>query len=76
MSFLLDFQYGAVLEGPFDHIGIRAGSLDEVARLQVGPEVTEVFELNLVPDVGELGLNDGRLGDRRRGWDRRRHVLN
>jgi len=69
MSLLLDLQYGAVLEGPLNHVGVRAGSLDEIARLEIAPEVAEVFKFDLVPYIGKLGLDDSRLGDGRRGWD-------
>lgn len=60
---LLDVQDGAVLEGPAGHIGLAADALDEVRRLQGGPEVGKVMELDVVPDVGERGANDGALND-------------
>ena len=69
VSLLLNLQDGAILECPLDNVGVWAGALDKVARLEVAPEVAEVFELDLVPDIGELGLDDGRLGDGRGSWD-------
>lgn len=41
--FLLHVQLGAILEGPVDDIGLVAGALNELARLEGGPEVAKVL---------------------------------
>lgn len=70
MLLLLDLQNGTILESPLDDISLRRNTaLDVLALFQGGPEVAEVLELDQVPDIAELGLDDGGFGDRGRGWD-------
>lgn len=64
MLLLLDIQNGSIIESPTSHIGLAADTLDEVRRLQSGPEVGKVVELDVVPDLGERGADDGALEDR------------
>lgn len=68
---LLHLNSTTILEGPLDDIGVLADALDELRRLEGGPEVGKVLELDLVPDVREGSLNDGALQHRGRGWDLR-----
>lgn len=63
MLLLLDLQYRAILESPLDDIGISAGALDSLAFSQSGPEVSEVLELDHVPDIAEGGFDYSRFGD-------------
>lgn len=60
---LLDLEGLAVLEGPLDDVGLGGGTLDEVALLELRPELAEVLELDQVPDVAERSIDDGRLAD-------------
>jgi hypothetical protein len=41
--FLLHVQLSAIIEGPMHDIGLVVGALDELARLEGGPEVAEVL---------------------------------
>lgn len=66
---LLHFENGAILEGPLDDIRLFARALDELALGDGGPELGEVLELDVVPNVGERGLDDGRFDDGGAGWD-------
>lgn len=69
MLLLLHFENGAILEGPLDDIRLFAGALDELALGDGRPELGEVLELDVVPDVGERCLDDGRLNNGGAGWD-------
>lgn len=60
---LLDLQLGAVLEGPLDDVGLVRGALDPFAVGQLGPPLRKGGQLDEVPDVGEVGLDNGRLLD-------------
>jgi hypothetical protein len=71
--FLLDLNDGSVLEGPFDHIGLIRGSLDELALVECRPELAEVLELDQVPDIAEGRLDDSGLANGGRGGDASRH---
>jgi hypothetical protein len=66
---LLDLHDAAILESPLDDIGVVADALDQLGRLERGPPVGELLELDVVPDVRERRLDDGRLHDRRRRRD-------
>lgn len=44
MLLLLHVKLGAIIEGPVDDIGLLVGTLDELARLEGGPEVAEVLD--------------------------------
>lgn len=68
---LLDLNDGSVLEGPLDNVGLLAGALDVLAAGEGRPELGEVLDLDVVPDVGERGADDGRLADRGGGGDGR-----
>jgi hypothetical protein len=70
---LLDLKDLSVLEGPLDDVGLVRSSLDELALLDLGPEFAKVLELDQMPDIAELGLNDGRLADRSGCGDASRH---
>lgn len=41
---LLHVELGAVVEGPVDDISLVVCTLDELARLEGGPEVAEVLD--------------------------------
>ena len=41
---LLHVQLGAILKGPVDDVGIVAGALDELTRLEGRPEVAKVLD--------------------------------
>lgn len=41
--FLLHVQLGAIVEGPVNEIGLVTRALDELTRLESGPELTEVL---------------------------------
>ena len=43
MLFLLHLLLSAILKGPFDNIGLRRGTLDKTALVDLGPEVVEVL---------------------------------
>lgn len=60
---LLHLLLSAILEGPFDDIGLMRDTLDMMALFEFCPEVMEVLELDQVPDLGKRGGNDGRLYD-------------
>ena len=70
---LLDLNDGAVLEGPLDNVGLLRGALDVLGAAEGRPELGEVLDLDEVPDVGQRGLDDGRLSDGGGGGDGR-HV--
>jgi hypothetical protein len=70
---LLDLKDLSVLERPLDDVGLVRSPLDELALLDLGPELAEVLELDQVPDIAELGLDDGRLADRGGCGDASRH---
>lgn len=61
---LLDLKSLAVLECPLNNVGLRGGTLDELALLELRPELAEVLELDEVPDIAEGCVDDGRLADR------------
>jgi hypothetical protein len=69
MSFLLDLKHLAVFERPLDDIRLVRRALDVLAFLDLGPELAEVLQLDQVPHVAELGLDDGRLADGGGGGD-------
>ena len=73
MLLLLDLNDGAVLEGPLDNVGLLRGALDVLGAAEGRPELGEVLDLDEVPDVGQRGLDDGRLSDGGGGGDGR-HV--
>lgn len=75
MSFLLNFQDRSILKGPFNHIGIRGDSLDSLGGFKSRPEGAEALELDQMPDIAELGFDDGRLSDRSGGWNLGRHYV-
>jgi len=56
---LLDLQNVTILECPLDDVRLLTRSLDILRRLQCSPEVGKVLELDVVPDVGEGGFDDG-----------------
>lgn len=56
---LLDLDRSAVLEGPFDHVGLVGRALDPVALFERRPELAEVLELDQVPDIAERRVDDG-----------------
>jgi hypothetical protein len=56
---LLDLDSRAVLESPFDYIGLIGCALDKLALLEGRPELAEVLELDQMPDIAEGRLNDG-----------------
>lgn len=64
MLLLLDIEDGTIFEGPAGNVSLAADTLDELRRLQGGPEVGEVVQLDVVPDMGQRGADDGALGDR------------
>jgi hypothetical protein len=68
---LLDLDDGAVLESPLDNVGLLGGALDVLGAGEGRPELGEVLDLDQVPDVGERGLDDGRLADGGGGGDGR-----
>lgn len=63
MLLLLDLESLAVLEGPLDNVGLGRCALDELALLELRPELAEVLELDQVPDGAEGRVDDGRLVD-------------
>lgn len=67
MLFLLDLQHGAILEGPTGDVGLAADALDKIRRLEGRPEVGELVELDVMPDVGQWGADDAALENRGRG---------
>lgn len=69
MLLLLHLHLLAILERPRDHIRLLIRALDELALLDRRPELGEVLQLDVVPDVGERGFDDGRFDDGGRGWD-------
>lgn len=73
MLLLLHLQNGTILESPLDYIGFLL-CLDELAALERRPELAEVLELDVVPDVAERGLDDGTLDHRGRSGNRGRHC--
>ena len=60
---LLNLEGLAVLEGPLDDVGLGRCALDELALLELRPELAEVLELDQVPDGAEGRVDDGRLAD-------------
>ena len=74
MLLLLDLQHGAILEGPLHDVDVVAGALDVVGLGDGGPELVELLELDVVPDVGKRGLDDGRLVNGGGVWDGGRHC--
>ena len=73
MLLLLHIQHRPILEGPLDNIRFGRGALDVLALVQLRPEPMEILKFNEVPDLGEVGVNDGRLSDRSGGWDAGSH---
>lgn len=69
MLLLLHLQDCPVVERPLHNIGIGRRALDEFGLFDGGPEVSETLELDVVPDVGEGGLDDGRFDDAGAGGD-------
>lgn len=61
---LLDLEGLAVLECPLNDVGLGRSALDELALVELRPELAEVLELDQVPDIAEGCVNDGRLADR------------
>lgn len=41
--FLLHVELGAIIEGPVNEIGLVTRALDELTRLESGPEAAEVL---------------------------------
>lgn len=74
MLLLLDLQDGPINKGPLDYISLGRNTLDGLAALELAPEGGEVLELDEVPNIRELGLDDGGLGDRGGSWDSARHF--
>ena len=60
---LLDLKGLAVLEGPLDDVGLGGCALDELALLELRPELAEVLELDQVPDGAEGRVDDSGLAD-------------
>lgn len=73
MLLLLHLELCAVLECPLDNVGLVRCALDELALLELGPELAEVLELDQVPNIAEGRLDDGRLVDGGGGGDGRGH---
>ena len=71
MLLLLDLKGLAILECPLDNVGLGRSALDELALLELRPELAEVLELDQVPDIAEGCVDDGRLADRGGGGDSR-----
>ena len=61
MLFLLHLLLRAILESPFDNIGLGRCALDIIALVNLGPKVLEVLELDQMPDLSERGGNYGGL---------------
>lgn len=75
MLLLLHLKHGTIFERPLYNIRIWWCSLDELATFELTPEGAELLELDQVPDVGELGFDDCRFGDRSGCWDTGCHNL-
>jgi hypothetical protein len=58
---LLHLEYSSIFELPGDDVCIRRGTFDELAGGQLGPPLGEFLELDLVPDIGQRGLDLKRL---------------
>lgn len=69
MFFLFDFEHGTVLECPADNVRLGRGPLHPLTAGQLGPKIGKLVELDEVPDLAKLGLDDGRFGDRGRRRD-------
>jgi hypothetical protein len=59
MLLLLDLQNLTILESPLHDISIRGHALNGLALGESRPEVTEILELDHVPDGAEAGFDDG-----------------
>jgi hypothetical protein len=59
MSFLLNLQFGAVLECPFHDIRVRGSALHRLTLAQGGPERAEALDFDQVPDGAEWSFDDG-----------------
>lgn len=75
MLLLLDLEGLAILECPLDNVGLGRGALDELALLELRPELAEVLELDQVPDIAEGCVDDGGLADRGGSGDGRHCEL-
>lgn len=69
MLLLLHIQHGTILKGPLNDIGVGRAALDELALLELRPELREVLELDEVPDVARVGFDDGGDVDGGGCWD-------
>lgn len=74
MLFLLHLLLGAILEVPFDNIGLGRSTFDMLALVDLSPEFVEFLKLNQMPDLGQRGGNYGRLCNGSRGGDPARHT--
>lgn len=61
MLILLDLNYTAVLEAPAHHVGLAAGALDVLGLVDGVPELVELGQLDVVPDMRERRADDGAL---------------
>lgn len=57
MLLLLDLDLAAILEAPAHDVGLLGGALDGLGLGERAPELAEVLELDVVPDVGERGCD-------------------
>lgn len=62
MLLLLDFQHGAIFELPLDDVRLRARSFHLFRLVDFAPPGVEVLQFDQVPDVRELGGDDGGFG--------------
>lgn len=69
MLLLLDCLLSAIFKLPLDCLRLIACSLDFLAVLEGGPEVVELWELDQMPDLGDVSWDEGAFVDGRRGGD-------
>lgn len=62
---LLDVELMAILEDPLHNVSLGRGTFDLLALIKLGPELVEVLELDEMPHITRVGLDDGGLADRR-----------
>lgn len=74
MLFLLHLLLSAVLEVPFDNVGLGRDTFDMLTLVDLSPELVEFLKLNQMPDLGQRGGNYGRLCNGGRGGDPARHA--
>lgn len=64
MLLQLDLIDSPIFERPFDDICLWAGSLDLLALGQCAPKFVKIWQLDQVPDIARVSLDDGGLADR------------